>query len=149
MPTYFMIMILLVGITGGIIYWQNNLVPGLGVNDGQLTSLGKRPNDLSTQTDQNDKQALPWPFKDSLPQTMAAIVAAIERYGGGTIKSKSDTYLYVVFTTPLMRFNDDAEFWLDTDQKLVHFRSASRVGYSDMGLNRRRFEQLTDFYNQQ
>jgi uncharacterized protein (DUF1499 family) len=46
-----------------------------------------------------------------------------------------------------MKYNDDVEFWLDSDAKQVHFRSASRAGYSDMGLNRTRYEAIAELYS--
>ena len=51
-------------------------------------------------------------------------------------------YLHVEFTTALLRFVDDVEFLLDPDKKLIHYRSASRIGRSDLGTNRRRMEMI-------
>ncbi len=68
-------------------------------------------------------------------------------YGGVRLVESEPNYLRFVFITPLMRFRDDAEFHLDEESRLVHFRSESRAGYSDMGLNRRRFEELTRLYS--
>lgn len=46
------------------------------------------------------------------------------------------------FTTPLMKFVDDAEFWFDPAAQVIQVRSASRVGECDMGVNRKRIEGL-------
>jgi uncharacterized protein (DUF1499 family) len=51
-------------------------------------------------------------------------------------------YLHYEFTSLLLRFVDDVEFLFDDDTKTVHFRSASRTGYSDLGVNRRRMERI-------
>lgn len=131
------------------VYWQNAQVPDLGHSNGQLAPLGSKPNSVSTQTDQADKRVAPWPFKSDRETTLQAILAAVESYGGARIISQDSHYLRVLFTTPLMRYNDDAEFYLDEAAGLVHFRSASRAGTSDLGLNRARFEQLTALYQQQ
>jgi uncharacterized protein (DUF1499 family) len=53
-----------------------------------------------------------------------------------------DNYLHVEFQTAFFRFVDDVEFLIDTEEQVIHFRSASRVGYSDMGVNRRRMERI-------
>jgi uncharacterized protein (DUF1499 family) len=45
-----------------------------------------------------------------------------------------------------MRFHDDLEFYFDDENKFVHFRSSSRIGYSDMGLNRARYKSLMESY---
>lgn len=53
-----------------------------------------------------------------------------------------EDYLHYEFKTRLMRFKDDIEIWHDRENRTLHFRSASRVGYSDLGTNRRRIEKL-------
>lgn len=141
-----LIVVVLVIAAFAIIYWQNSRAPELGHDDGRLKPLGSRPNAVSTQAREVSKRVEPWPFKDSRETTMAAIMRAVETYGGAEIKSRGDNYLYVVFTTPLMKFHDDAEFYLDESERGVHFRSSSRAGYSDRGLNRQRYERLRELY---
>ena len=51
-------------------------------------------------------------------------------------------YLYAEFTSLIFRFVDDVEFSFDDGNKLIHFRSASRLGYSDLGANRKRMEEI-------
>lgn len=58
------------------------------------------------------------------------------------IITADERYLHAEFTSLLFRFVDDVEFLIDEDRREVHFRSASRVGYSDLGANRARMEQL-------
>jgi uncharacterized protein (DUF1499 family) len=119
---------------------ENNTAPKLGVQNGQLKALGSRPNSVSTQTDQKSKLVSPIAFDIDAAQQMTKVKQAIEGMAGATIKQSSDDYLYAVFTSSLMRFKDDVEVYIDADDKLVHFRSASRVGYSDLGVNRKRYE---------
>lgn len=149
MTTFLIILAVLIALAFAAIYWQNSQVPTLGVSNGQLTPISSKPNNVSTQSDVAEKKVAPLPFKDTPENTKFAIKRAVEAYGGATIKEETDTYLYVVFTTSLMKYHDDAEFWLDTDNKVVHFRSASRAGKSDLGLNRTRYEALTELYQQQ
>lgn len=56
-------------------------------------------------------------------------------------------YIHAVFKTGGMKFKDDAEFYFDERNKLIHFRSASRVGYSDIGLNRKRYNKINIMIN--
>ena len=56
--------------------------------------------------------------------------------------TSSTTYIHAVYTTPIMRYRDDVEFLLRTNENEIAIRSASRVGYSDMGLNRDRIEAI-------
>jgi uncharacterized protein (DUF1499 family) len=67
------------------------------------------------------------------------IVAALPR--AQIIVSETD-YLYVEFTSRVFRFVDDVEFLTDPTESVIHVRSASRVGHSDFGANRRRVEQI-------
>lgn len=60
------------------------------------------------------------------------------------IVSADDRYIHAEATTRLLRFTDDVEFLLDADAGEIGVRSASRVGYSDLGANRRRVEALRD-----
>ena len=61
---------------------------------------------------------------------------------GFTIKQVDDHYLRVEAKTRLLRFVDDVEFELRTGDGVIAVRSASRVGYSDLGANRRRIEKI-------
>ena len=61
---------------------------------------------------------------------------------GFTIKQVDDLYLRAEAKTPLLRFVDDVEFELRTGDGVIAVRSASRVGYSDLGANRRRIEKI-------
>ncbi|MBA1149098.1 DUF1499 domain-containing protein [Ectothiorhodospiraceae bacterium WFHF3C12] len=67
------------------------------------------------------------------------IVAALPRT---RIVSSDDDYLHAELRTPLLRFVDDLELLLDAQAGEVAVRSASRVGYSDFGVNRKRVEML-------
>ncbi len=121
---------------------ENNTAPKLGVDNGELSPLGSRPNSVSTQTDKNSKRVEAIPFELAPAQQMSKVASVLEAMPGAKIKQQADAYLYAVFTSPLMRFKDDVEVYLDTEAKLVHFRSASRVGYSDLGVNRKRYEEF-------
>ncbi|MFT7186517.1 MAG: hypothetical protein ACI84K_001920 [Pseudohongiellaceae bacterium] len=128
------------------VFIENNKIPVLGVTQGKFKPVGKKPNNVSTQTDVATKQVETLSFKDSQQSTMNALKKTIEAYGGGRIETETTDYLYVIFTTSLMKYCDDVEFWLDTASNKVHFRSSSRAGYSDMGLNRARYNKIAKLY---
>jgi len=131
----------------GRIYYQNNQVPTLGVIEGQLSSISKKPNNVSSQTDIPEKHVAPLPMKGNATETMQALLTASTQYGNATIIEHTENYLYVVYTTALMKYRDDVEFYLDEANNEVHFRSASRAGYSDMGLNRERYDKIAELYS--
>ena len=58
------------------------------------------------------------------------------------VTERSEGYLRAVFRTRLFRFRDDFEARLDAAEGQIHVRSASRLGYSDLGANRKRVEAL-------
>lgn len=131
------------------LYWQNSQAPTLGVVDGKLQPLSSRPNCVSTQTDIVEKRVDPLAMKDSTEKTISAIKDAITRYNYGevSVKEEGKDYIYAVFTTPTMKWRDDVEFWVDEANRVVHFRSSSRAGHSDRGLNRQRYNNLVELYN--
>ncbi|MCX5870039.1 MAG: DUF1499 domain-containing protein [Deltaproteobacteria bacterium] len=67
---------------------------------------------------------------------------------GGTIGAESDHYFVATFSSAIFGFMDDLEVRIDSTRNVIHLRSASRVGYGDAGVNRKRTELLKKLYNQ-
>ena len=77
-------------------------------------------------------------------QKLAAVLATSE----GTVVVKNEAgYIYAQSTTALMRYTDDLEFWLDGANNTIQVRSASRIGKSDLGKNRKRIESIRESFN--
>ena len=70
------------------------------------------------------------------------LVDVIQADSRAAIIESSDNYLHIEFTTPVFRFIDDAEFLHRPDTQTIEVRSASRLGWSDLGANRSRIERL-------
>lgn len=138
------------GVIGVIIIYmfvKNNLSPNnLGVNDGMLAKMPKKPNAVSSQTEEKDKKVEALEFKENLVDSKKKVIKAIESYGNAKIIKNETNYIYVVFTTGIMKYHDDVEFYFDESKKLIQIRSASRIGYSDMGLNRERYNKIKEVY---
>ncbi len=66
---------------------------------------------------------------------------------GGKIITEQAGYLHAQYETPLMRYIDDVELRLDVSQQRIHIRSASRVGYSDLGANQKRVSLIRMAFN--
>jgi uncharacterized protein (DUF1499 family) len=79
---------------------------------------------------------------DTLPILKKAI-----RDLGGTIHAENDNYIASTFSSTIFGFVDDFEIRIDSIQKVIHIRSAARVGYSDTGVNKKRTELLKKQYN--
>ena len=82
-------------------------------------------------------------FKGDAQSAMTKLVEVIDSMPRSRVISQTENYLYVEFSSLLFRFVDDVEFLIDTKNNKIDFRSASRVGYSDMGANRRRMTTLS------
>ncbi|MBA2690824.1 MAG: DUF1499 domain-containing protein, partial [Burkholderiales bacterium] len=76
------------------------------------------------------------------PGTLAKIKGIVESRDGAAVVKSEPNYLYARFTTKLMKFVDDVEFWFDPATNVIQVRSASRVGRGDMGVNRKRIEAI-------
>ena len=109
----------------------------LGVSDGKLTPCPGTPNCVNSQSDDPQSKIEPLPSV-SIPE-LQKVIEGMERT---TIVESTDNYLYAEFQTKLMGFVDDVEFYLDKQENVVHVRSASRLGKSDLGLNRKRIEEI-------
>ena len=128
---------------------KNNAIPAnIGVKDGVLAPLPDSPNAVSSQTDQKEKRVDPLPFSGDLEQTKTRVKIAVAEFGGALILTENPDYLHVVFTVPVIPFKDDVEFFFSEKDNQVHYRSASRVGYSDLGVNRKRYMRLKSLYEQ-
>ena len=116
------------------------------VSDGKLADLPSSPNAVSSQTNQSAKRVEALPLKGSLSETKTKIIDCLGKMGGNEVVKKADNYIHAVFTSRLFRFKDDVEFLIDQAAEQVHFRSASRVGYSDLGANHKRYQAFCDLY---
>lgn len=70
-------------------------------------------------------------------RTLAGIVRETPRVD---IVTQTGEYLYAEYQTALLGFVDDVEFWFPSADGIIHIRSASRLGSSDFGANRKRIE---------
>ena len=116
-----------------------------GLYQGQFQPCPKKPNCVSSMVSKDDLVHFIEPIKYApLSQAVARerLIKVLESQERTAFVSESETYLHLTFKTPLMRFTDDIEFYLPPDEPLIHVRSASRIGYSDWGTNRKRLEAI-------
>ncbi len=112
----------------------------LGVQNGRLAACPGTPNCVNSQSTEPGSQIAALKFQGDNP--IAQIKAAVLAQPGSAIISETDNYLYAEFTSSLMGFVDDVEFYVDSADKTVQVRSASRLGESDLGVNRKRIEAI-------
>jgi uncharacterized protein (DUF1499 family) len=118
----------------------------LGVTDGKLAPCPASPNCVCTQSDDALHRIEPLPLKGAPEVAVGQLKAIIARLPRMKIVEETPEYLHVEATSLVFRFVDDVEFYCDAASGVIHFRSASRVGYSDFGVNRKRMEQIRREY---
>ncbi len=114
----------------------------------KLDACPASPNCVSSTAEASDAAhyIAPFPPKGTGATSLATLRQIIEAQPRTKIVRSQGNYLRAEFTSLIMRFTDDVEFLFDEQSQTVQVRSASRIGYSDMGANRRRIELLRELY---
>ena len=114
----------------------------LGVRDGRLAPCPATPNCVCTQCDDAEHRMDPIPFDGDVAGATNRLKAALAEMTGIQIVEEQPGYLRAEATSRLFRFVDDVEFYLNAQAGQIHFRSASRAGRSDFGVNRARMKAI-------
>lgn len=109
---------------------------------GKLAPCPETPNCVFTQASDNTHKIEPLSYSTDTKTAMIKLVESIRSMKGAEIVAQTENYLYAEFTSGFWKFVDDVEFSFDEENKLIHFRSASRLGKSDFGVNRNRMEEI-------
>ena len=113
-----------------------------GLMDGRLRPCPSSPNCVCSQDEDAGHHIEPLAFSGEPSDAWNRVHDLILTQPRTRVVSRDDHYFHVEFTTPLLRFVDDVEFLLEESASVIHIRSASRVGHSDLGANRKRLEAL-------
>lgn len=115
----------------------------LGVFNDQLATCPDTPNCVSSFADPENSTHYIEPISFNNPQTIrAALEKLITSSANVTLIKSEPRYIYAEYQSRLMKYVDDVEFYIVPDQQVIHVRSASRLGYGDLGVNRKRIEML-------
>ena len=121
----------------------------LGVRDGRLKPPSRTPNSVTSQAGLHAEHPMrayaeiaPLALRGDGTATLAALRRIVEAMPGASVVKTEPDYLYAQFTTRVLGFVDDTEFWLDPAAGVVQVRSSSRVGRKDLGVNRERIEAI-------
>lgn len=112
----------------------------LGVKNGLLSPCPKSPNCVSSLADDQSHGIAPLRFRGDPDAAFARLIQLLKGRNNTVIIEETDHYLRVELRTTF--FVDDGEFLLNRERKVIEVRSASRLGYSDFGKNRRRMEEI-------
>lgn len=148
---YFALFLALIAVAviaaGQLGFLGGRMPTNLGVQKGRLKPPSMTPNSVSSQAGlypdhpQRDYARIePLHFSGDpniAMQKLADVLKSMDRIA--VVRQEGD-YLYAQATTPLLKFTDDMEFWLDRQAGVIELRSSSRLGRKDFGVNRQRIE---------
>lgn len=112
------------------------------VKDYRLASCPDSPNCVCTLNDSEEHAIAPYRYRKTLDEAKAVLKQVFSERSRTELVQEEAAYLHYEVKSLLFRFVDDVEILFDDASKTIHFRSASRVGHSDFGVNRRRMEEV-------
>jgi uncharacterized protein (DUF1499 family) len=120
-------------------------IPKLGVTSGQLTPCPSKPNCVSSQATDKDHYIPPINFTGTPQDAQNKLLQILNALERTKVIDVQESYIRVEFTSKIFKFVDDVEFSFpptNIEQIIINVRSASRIGYSDLGANQKRIEQI-------
>jgi uncharacterized protein (DUF1499 family) len=119
----------------------------LGLKEGRLAPCPNSPNCVSTQSTDAKHGIDPIVYTTSREEARDRLEKIVRAMPRTKVVRQEEDYMHLECSSRLLRFVDDVEFWFDDANKVIHCRSASRKGYSDLGVNRKRVEQIREQFN--
>lgn len=116
--------------------------PNLGARGSRLAVCPGSPNCVSSQAVDAGHRVEPIPFEGSATEAMTRLRSVLASMPRTRIRAETPDYVHAEVSSRIFGFIDDLEFVIDPDAGVLHVRSASRVGHSDLGVNRARVERI-------
>ena len=114
-----------------------------GLTRGRLNPCPDMPNCKVSMYPQDQKHHMePWFYHKNREEVIQILLQVLGTEAQAQILEQRSNYIHVVFTIPIVKYKDDVELYLPDEENVIHFRSASRVGYSDLGVNKRRLRRI-------
>lgn len=126
-------------------FFRGKRPDNLGIVNGRLADGPNKPNWVCSQSDHKRHSIAPLSFSGDALEAVQRLRSTIEAMPRTELIEAGKNYLYFEFATPLMGYVDDVEFYCNGE--VIHVRSASRLGYSDLGANRKRVESIRDIFS--
>jgi len=121
----------------------------LGVEVGKLAPCPSTPNCVSSESEDTEHYIKPLVYQNlSAKEAIALLKQVILQQKGAKIINETDNYIYAQFTSRWLGFVDDVEFLVGENAGEIEVTSASRLGESDLGVNRKRVENIRYQLNQ-
>ena len=126
----------------GINGCSGNRPENLGLKNNQLAPCPESPNCVLSQQSDEKHRIQPIHYDVTLEVAKESLSQVILSLESARIITQNEVYWHVEFTSRWLRFVDDVEFYFVESEALIHLRSASRLGYNDYGVNRKRVENI-------
>jgi uncharacterized protein (DUF1499 family) len=126
-------------------------MPELGIKNGALTPCPKTPNCVNSLAVGEKQHIQPIRYTGTQKEAQARLFQILDSFKRTKILTAQKNYIRVEITSAFFRFVDDVEFYFpeeQTDETVIHIRSASRIGSFDFGANRKRMERIRSKYYQ-
>jgi len=143
------VLVVALALAGQLGLLRGRMPNDLGARDGRLKPPSMTPNSVSSQALLYPEHPMrdyarvePFVLQGSGPQTIERIRRVVETMTGAKVVQANSGYLYAQFTSRMLKFVDDVEFWFDPQAGVIQVRSASRLGRKDFGVNRARIEAI-------
>ena len=116
--------------------------PRTGLVDGKLAPCPNSPNCVCSQDVRPAHSIAPLTSTGPWPAARQKLLSVIRSMPRSRVVTEQADYIHAEFASAVFGFVDDVEFGVDAAAHLIHVRSAARTGYFDLGVNRRRVEDI-------
>ena len=125
---------------------STNQTSEMNATNDRLSPCPKSPNCVSSLSEDKSHYVEHLTYKATLEEARERLISAINSMKRSEIVTAETNYIHATFRSALFAFVDDVEFSFDDQEKIINVRSASRTGYSDLGVNRKRIEEIRKRY---
>ncbi len=120
-----------------------------GMVDGKLQRCSDKANCVSSEYKEDSEHYIkPITLPENASVDSLQILQETIKGLGGVIETENKSYIAATFSSAVFGFVDDLEIRLDSEKNSIHFRASSRVGYSDLGVNKKRVALIKDLFLQ-
>lgn len=124
------------------LFFSGSAVAVIGINNSHLEPCPSSPNCVVSQDADEEHTIEPITYQGNRTTARETLLKVLSVVPRTEVIEQTDNYIQAESTSRIFKFVDDVEFYFPEDENVIHLRSASRVGESDLGVNRRRIEQI-------